>query len=297
MTQDGIFDGMSFQQFQAAIIPKKNGAETLHRVIQATQLELDFFVMTSSISATLGNPGQANYSAGNSYLDGIAWQRNRHHLPATSLILPMILDVGVVADNENIELALTRKAMYGIDEQEMLRGFETAMSVPAPSATDPATIGNSQIILGLEPAYLAAAIAASDSSDEAYWLPDARLRGVRAAVESVAEDSLAGGSGGDSDLASALRAARAEGVDAVVQAIGAAVMDKLSRMLLVSLEQFEFDGGSVASYGIDSMIGAELRNWLFKQFGLDLSFQLLLASTMTVKALSTAIAESMGLLE
>ncbi|PLB51426.1 putative polyketide synthase [Aspergillus steynii IBT 23096] len=295
--QDGIFDGMSFQQFQAAIIPKKNGAETLHRVIQSAQLELDFFVMTSSISATLGNPGQANYSAGNSYLDGIAWQRNRHHLPATSLILPMILDVGVVADNENIELALTRKAMYGIDEQEMLRGFETAMSVPAPSSTKPATIGNSQIILGLEPAYLAAAIAASDSSDEAYWLPDARLRGVRAAVESVAEDSLAGSNGGDSDLASTLKAARAEGVDAVLQAIGTAVMDKLSRMLLVSLEQFEFDGGSVASYGIDSMIGAELRNWLFKQFGLDLSFQLLLASTMTVKALSTAIAESMGLLE
>ncbi|KAF7590331.1 hypothetical protein BBP40_002981 [Aspergillus hancockii] len=295
--QDGIFDGMSFQQFQSAVIPKKNGAETLHKVLQSAQLNLDFFVMTSSISATLGNPGQANYSAGNSYLDGLAWQRARHHLPATSLILPMILDVGVVADNENIEVALTRKAMYGIDEQEMLRGFETAMSIPVPTSTSPATPGNSQVILGLEPAYLAAAISAADSTDEAYWLPDARLRGIRAAVESVAVDSLAGGSGGDSDLASALKTARAEGVDAVLQAIGAAVVDKLSRMLLVSVEQFDFDGGSVASYGIDSMIGAELRNWLFKQFGLDLSFQLLLAPTMTVKALSTAIGESMGLLE
>ena len=154
---------MTFNQFEAALQPKVKGAQTLHRAFEGTSL--DFFVMTSSISATMGNPGQANYCAGNSYLDALAWHRNLCGLAASSLILPMVLDVGVVAENAGIEEALTRKAMYGIDEHELLRGFETAM-LPRPS-TSP-SLGSAQIILGLEPTYLAGAIAASGSSDEAY---------------------------------------------------------------------------------------------------------------------------------
>lgn len=48
------------------------------------------------------------------------------------MALPMVLAVGVVAENENIETSLSRKGMYGIDEGEMLRGFETAMMQPKP---------------------------------------------------------------------------------------------------------------------------------------------------------------------
>lgn len=98
------------------------GALNLHNALKDTTL--DFFVMTSSISAVLGNPGQSNYSAANSYRDTLAWYRNKRGLAATSLTLPMVLAVGVVSENENIELSLLRKGMYGIDEKEMLKGFE-----------------------------------------------------------------------------------------------------------------------------------------------------------------------------
>ncbi|KAJ5617564.1 Acyl transferase/acyl hydrolase/lysophospholipase [Penicillium hordei] len=36
------------------------------------------------------------------------------------------------------------------------------------------------------------------------------------------------------------------------------------------------------SYGVDSMIGAELRNWIFKELGLDISFQQLLGPSLTI---------------
>lgn len=291
-----MFDGMSFNQFNAAVVPKVKGAQNLHKALQATPL--DFFVMTSSISTTLGNPGQANYCAANSYLDALAWHRNLQGLPATSLILPMILDVGVVSENENIDAALSRKAMYGIDEREMLRGFETAMMRPIPQPSELGfSLGNAQIILGLEPSKLAGAIKASGTSDDAYWYNDARFNNLRAVVEELGKDSNGGSGAGNGDFANLIKAAQAEGPVAILQTIAIHVSKKLSTMLLIPAENFEFDGSSIANYGLDSMIGADLRNWLFKQFSMEMSFQQLLAPKMTIKALSTAVAEHLGLFE
>ncbi|KAJ5798323.1 polyketide synthase [Penicillium pulvis] len=287
--QDGIYNGMSLEKFKAALVPKMNGARTLHEVLQGHAL--DFFVMTSSISATLGNPGQANYCAGNSYLDGLAWHRNQLGLPGVSLVLPMILDVGVVSEDQSLEASLTRKAMYGIDEREMLRGFEVSMAQPIPQIHSPPILGDAQIILGMEPARLEAALTASESAD-AYWYNDARFQSIRHTVESIGQDSPSGDPG-DGDI---MKILKEEGPEAMLEAVGQHVIKKLAGMLLVPLESFEYDGNSIASYGIDSMIGAELRNWLFKQYTLDIAFQELLAAKMSVKTLATAIVNKVGLL-
>lgn len=69
-----MFENMTIERFATAVNPKMMGAVSLHKALGNT--DLDFFVMTSSISAVLGNPGQTNYSAGNSFLDAIAWHRN-----------------------------------------------------------------------------------------------------------------------------------------------------------------------------------------------------------------------------
>ena len=287
-----MYERMSAADFQAAIVPKLKGAQSLDKALEG--IDLDFFVMTSSISATLGNPGQCNYSAANSFLDSLAWQRNLLHRAGTSLILPMILDVGVVSENEDIETSLSRKGMYGIDEQEMLRGFETAMSLPAPRPDQPvAKMGDSQIILGLDPSELAKAITASETVD-AYWYNDARLLRIRAEVERIAQSKGTGGQGGD--FKKMLKAALAESFDAAIETIAQHVMKRASSILRVPAESFEMEGASIASYGLDSMIGAELRTWLFKEFGLDMPFQQLLASSLTFGKLSVGIAEGMGVL-
>ncbi|KAK8115727.1 polyketide synthase [Apiospora sp. TS-2023a] len=285
---DGMYESMTHAQFARAVRPKVEGARNLDRALR--DHALDFFVMTSSISATIGNPGQANYCAANAFLDALAWNRARRQgRPATSLVLPMVLDVGVVAENAHIEAALTRKAMYGIDEHEMLRGFETAMLHPqrAGAAASP------QIILGLEPARLAAALKkAGGSSSNAYWYNDSRLSTLRAEVDRFAQAGNSNGnkqSGNGDDWAGVLEAARAQGSEAVLEAVGAHIIGKLSKMLLVPVEKFEMDGSSVAAYGLDSMIGAELRNWLHRQFSLEVTFQQLLSPAMTIRALSGAV--------
>lgn len=270
--------------------PKVQGAWSLHKALGDTPL--DFFVMTSSISAVLGNPGQSNYCAANGFLDALAWHRHVRGLPATSLALPMVLDVGVVAENEDMEDSLARKGMYGIDEQEMLRGFEMAMMQPVPKDARGTRVGDAQIILGLEPADLAAAIASKDTVD-AYWYNDARLKGVRSAVEDASQGAVQGGSG----IMESLSQAVAEGPDAVIDAISRHIMERCGKILMRAVEEFEVDGPSVAEYGVDSMIGAELRNWLFKEFGLDMPFQRLLAPKLTFKALSTEVGEKVGVVD
>lgn len=285
-----MFEQMTFDKFDVGVAPKVRGALSLHKALKDTSL--DFFVMTSSISAVLGNPGQSNYCAGNSFLDSLAWHRNLSALAASSIALPMVLDVGVVAENEDLEVSLGRKGMYGIDENEMLQGFEAAMLQGRPEPHSSPEMGNAQIILGLETAGLAKAISSKETVD-AYWYNDARLKSVRAEVEAASKGAVKGGSG----FIDALHDTATVSSDAAMVTIAEFIMARCARILMRDVEEFEMEGKSVADYGLDSMIGAELRNWLFKEFALDMPFQKLLAPDLTFKTLSIAVGEKVGVVK
>lgn len=292
-----MFEQMDYASFMAAITPKARGALSLHKALGSSSRPLDFFVMTSSISAVLGNMGQSNYSAANSLLDALARHRRAQGLVASSLALPVVLDVGVVAEDEALEAALLRKGLYGISEHEMLRGFEVAMSS---SSSPPSTmVENHQLVMGMETQELGRAIAAiSASNADLYWIGDARFCHVRAALEGAAgdgSDATNGGSNSSENFAATVEAARAAGgTDAAVDAIAAYIAQRMSGILMIPADDFELDGPSLGSYGLDSMVGAEMRSWLFKEFGLDYPFQKLLARTLTFRALAVVVAEKMG---
>lgn len=80
---DGIMSEMSLEQFDRALVPKVRVAHNLHAA--TLHAPLDFFVMFSSVASVLGSPGQANYAAGNAYLDVLAHSRRAAGLPATAI--------------------------------------------------------------------------------------------------------------------------------------------------------------------------------------------------------------------
>lgn len=291
---------MTYSKFKAALVPKVDGALALHYALKSHSL--DFFVMTSSISATIGQPGQSNYAAANSFLDNLAFQRNLASLPATSLVLPMVLGVGVVAENDFLEDKITRRGLYGVDEREMLRGFEAAMSQPIPDISDGSGIkpANSTIILGLEPSRLAAALAAAGENTDIAWHEDARFSNLRPLIDAAAGTSGKGSSGGRggagafADQLIATSSSKEGGYDAAIAMAAQHVMQKCSSILMTPVEQFEFDGQSIGGYGLDSMIGAELRNWLFKELKLNIAFQDLLATTLSFRGLAVLVVEGLG---
>lgn len=292
----GILENMNVEAFNEAVKPKFQGAWALHHAVK--DLDIDFFVMTSSISATLGNPGQSNYSAANSFLDALAAYRNQQGLPATSLVLPMVLDVGVVAENDAIEASLARKGLYGVDEQQMLRGFEAAMSQRQDPKASRLCAG-SQIIMGMDVNELADATGKAGGVGQAdvYWYLDARFCHVRASIEQRQASFGAGGGDVDDSFAVVLQSALAEGKQAALEVIAWHIAKRVSSILMIPEGDFELEGRSVASYGLDSMIGAEMRTWLFNQFGLDFPFQKLLASTLTFLELASQAGQSMGVFE
>ncbi|MEW4453328.1 SDR family NAD(P)-dependent oxidoreductase [Bremerella sp. JC817] len=80
---DGILYDMPPEQFSKPLGPKVQGAWNLHEI--SANWPLEFFVLFSSISSVLGSPGQANYSAANAFLDGLAHYRRLLGLPAVSI--------------------------------------------------------------------------------------------------------------------------------------------------------------------------------------------------------------------
>jgi len=67
----------------AVLRPKVEGAWLLHRESQS--LNLDFFLLYSSIASAWGSNEQAHYNAANRYLDSLAHYRHARGLPAMSI--------------------------------------------------------------------------------------------------------------------------------------------------------------------------------------------------------------------
>ncbi|ANZ43551.1 hypothetical protein BBK82_44735 [Lentzea guizhouensis] len=83
VTEDGMIATMTAEQLHGVLRPKVDAAWFLHELTQ--QLDLDAFVLFSSMAATVGGPGQGNYAAANAFLDGLAQLRAARGLPAVSV--------------------------------------------------------------------------------------------------------------------------------------------------------------------------------------------------------------------
>ncbi|RDA91998.1 hypothetical protein CP533_6042 [Ophiocordyceps camponoti-saundersi (nom. inval.)] len=78
----------SMDDYWKVFRPKALGGWNLHAAV--VDLPLDFFVLISSISATLSFAGQTNYSSSSRYLDGLAHYRHSRGLPALSVNLGLL---------------------------------------------------------------------------------------------------------------------------------------------------------------------------------------------------------------
>ncbi|MBW8851154.1 MAG: SDR family NAD(P)-dependent oxidoreductase [Xanthomonadales bacterium] len=75
MTEDGFLLRKPVEAFERVLAPKVAGTWHLDQATQA--LDLDFFLLFSSLTSAVGNLGQTDYAAANGFLDEFAAHRNR----------------------------------------------------------------------------------------------------------------------------------------------------------------------------------------------------------------------------
>ena len=101
---DGLIRNMTQEQLLKVMEPKVTGAWNLHE--STYEIDLDFFVLYSSATTFVGNPGQANYVAANSYMESLVTYRRSIGLKACFAAWGAISDVGYLARNEETKDAL-----------------------------------------------------------------------------------------------------------------------------------------------------------------------------------------------
>ena len=81
VVDDKVITGLDWDRFSNVIAPKVIGSRNLHNLTR--NLDLDYFVMFSSVVSLLGAPGQSSYAAANAFMDTLAHLRYNAGLPVS----------------------------------------------------------------------------------------------------------------------------------------------------------------------------------------------------------------------
>ena len=131
----------SWERFERVLWPKVLGAWHLHRITK--DLDLDMFVLFSSVAGVMGSPGQANHSTANAFLDQLAAHRRALGLAGQAIAWGAWSGIGEAEEHrEHIEEHLTAhgvrwitprqgfKAFDWLLHQDLMAGVVTAMDWP-----------------------------------------------------------------------------------------------------------------------------------------------------------------------
>ncbi|TLP54793.1 type I polyketide synthase [Microbispora triticiradicis] len=128
---DAVLTAMSARQVEDVMRPKADGAWHLHELTRG--LDLDAFVLFSSVAGVLGTAGQANYAAANAFLDALARHRHSLGLPAMSLAWGLWESDGMGGRLGPADLERMRRAgITPLPVQDGLGLFDDALAVAEP---------------------------------------------------------------------------------------------------------------------------------------------------------------------
>lgn len=272
---------MTLTDFNMVLDPKVKGTLNLHHALQDEE-DLNFFVILGSGCGIVGNPGQSNYSAASTFLDSFARYRRSLGLPACTIDLGSVENIGYVSENPKIAATLSAVGIHLLTERDFLDIMEAAILAEPVGEDircfDPYADG--QIIRAF----------GANIRQNSRWAGDSKFTRLFSREENNSSGggkSAGSGTGTtasaddnrDAELHAALTTMTSDlatiNSPALHDLVSKALARKLASVLSISPDEISLSQ-SPARYGIDSLIAIELRSWARTVLGVDLQVMELL---------------------
>ncbi|PPJ57411.1 hypothetical protein CBER1_01404 [Cercospora berteroae] len=290
LVADEGFENMSLEQWHRASDPKVKGAWYLHEAVTEAGFDLDFFLFLSSMSGLNGQPGQANCSGANTFLDAFVQYRNGLGLAASFIDIGAVADMGFAARDEALLKRLLTNGYSGCTETEILDAVTAAIQLPPASKAANTSAGGSGCAFNNTFATgFGSRVSLSSQESRSWWKTDLRM----AVWHNIGAGDEKSDDGNNLKAFIAKAKAEPELLKAPDTAGHLAVEIGRHLMALLLQEEDEIDISlPVDQCGLDSLVGIELRNWWKQTFGFDISVLQLLGMG-TLESLGKAAAEGM----
>lgn len=253
---------MTWDQWSTSIRSKVPSTWNLHTCLPR---DLSFFIILSSVAGIAGSMGQSNYAAGNTFQDGLAAHRRAIGEKAVSIDLGWMGDVGIVAENAGLTKGKEAAGdLAPIFESEFLALLDHYCDSDLELETQ--SREQAQAIIGL--------VTPAQFWNKGLEPPDWLIE--RALFTGLSRDIHQESEGSDGpqatrshrDWADELTRAssRSEAANIVVQAL----TNKLAKATSSSPEDID-PRRPLHTYGVDSLLAVEIRNWFGKVFKADVA--------------------------
>ncbi|KAJ5156821.1 polyketide synthase [Penicillium capsulatum] len=243
--RDALLENATYEDWQKVTTPRIQGSWHLHDLLPG----LDFFISLSSFLGSTGNVGQSIYAATASFLDSFATYRNAQGFPAVTIDLPVMLDVGFVADRD---MSDTLRRSLGVNLTEFhLRTLVKGAIMGSASNLNHA---------GRAVSFNVASRNGNKALPWKYFHPSQLVQHINSdQFEAGGEQSQ--NPHGDSSLP---RQSNLDPLSSLIESL----ISKVSEIMMVDREEIEPDV-PLSVYGLDSLVSVELRNWIRRETGVE----------------------------
>ncbi|KAI9657994.1 MAG: Type I Iterative PKS [Bathelium mastoideum] len=274
--RDTGLPSMSFEDWQATAKPKVQGTWNLHEAFLERKSELDFFLLFSSSSGLVGQAGQANYAACNTFLDAFGQFRRAQGLPATVLDIGLMGDIGYVSRNANILEHFHKTSTHVLHEQDLLDSIQLMIERSKSTKSEQASscdeeagsceyVNKGQLTIGLRSTQ-----PLSVAENRTIWKNDPRMASYRNMESQGSSVAVSTNEQLKQFIADAARNPNVLDSDEAATFLATEIGKTVFGFMMRDEDTLNLQH-SPNALAVDSLVSIELRNWFKSRLGFEIT--------------------------